>query len=134
MPWYCRIREAINTAVPFLVSTQTTNLALLVSAILKKRTLCLSELARSYPVPAERRVGSPKHCLLHRLKRLWRFPANERVDAKEVQLALVSHTILRLGYPRWVALAIRLDHVRHSPALGREDTLPGLAHRHPPQG
>jgi hypothetical protein len=63
-------------------------------------------LARSYPVPAQRRVGSPKHCLLHRLKRLWRFTANERVDAKEVQLALLSHTILRLGYPRWVALAI----------------------------
>lgn len=106
MPWYCRVREAINTALPFLVSTQKTNLALLVSAILKKQTLCLSELARAYPVPAERRVGAPKHCLLHRLKRLWRFTANERVDAQEVQLALISHTIFRLGYPRWVGLAI----------------------------
>ena len=49
MPWYCRVRQAINTAMPFLVHTQKTNLALLVSAILKKQTLCLSELARAYP-------------------------------------------------------------------------------------
>ena len=106
MQWYCRVREAINTALPFLVSTQKTNLALLVSAILKKQTLCLSELARAYPVPAERRVGSPKHCLLHRLKRLWRFTANERVDAQEVQLAFVAHTVTRLGSPRFLGLAI----------------------------
>lgn len=106
MPWYFRIQAAINTALPFLFPTQATNLALLVSAILKKQTLCLSELARAYPVPDERRVESPKHCLLHRLKRLWRFTDNERVDALGVQLALVAHTIFRLGYPRWVGLAI----------------------------
>lgn len=106
MPWYSRIQSAINTALPELLLTQKVNLALLVSAILKKQTLCLSELARAYPVPAERRVESPKHCLLHRLKRLWRFTANERVNAREVQLALVSHTIFRLGYPRLLGLAI----------------------------
>ena len=39
MPWYCRIRSAINTAMPFLVHTQKTNLPLLVSAILKKQSL-----------------------------------------------------------------------------------------------
>ncbi len=106
MPWYARVRAAINTAMPFLVPTQKTNLALLVSAILKKRTLCLSELARAYPIPEKRRVGAPKHELLHRLKRLWRFTANERVDALEVQLALVSYTIARLGFPRLLGLAI----------------------------
>lgn len=106
MQWYSRARETINIALPFLVCTQKTNLALLVSAILKKQTLCLSELARAYPVPDERRVATPKHCLLHCLKRLWRFTASERVDATELQLALVSHTIFRLGYPRWVGLAI----------------------------
>jgi hypothetical protein len=37
MPWYYRAKAAINAAVPFLVPTQKTNLALLVSAILKKR-------------------------------------------------------------------------------------------------
>lgn len=106
MPWYCRVRQAINTALPFLLCTQATNLALLVSAILKKQTLCLTELARAYPIPGERRVRAPRHCLLHRLKRLWRFTANERVDAQEVQLALISHTIFGLGCPRLLGLAI----------------------------
>ena len=56
MPWYCRVLSAINTAMPFLALTQKTNLALLVSAILKKRTLCLSELALHRAVGA--RVGA----------------------------------------------------------------------------
>lgn len=106
MPWYCRVKAAINTAMPFLVPTQMTNLALLVSAILKKRTLCLSELARAYPTPEKRKVAAPKHELLHRIKRLWRFIDNERVEAMEVQLSLVPYTIARLGYPRWLGLAI----------------------------
>jgi hypothetical protein len=50
MPWYKRVLWVINTAIPFLVPTQATNLAFLVSAILKKRTLRLSELARASPV------------------------------------------------------------------------------------
>lgn len=106
MPWYYRVRNAINAAAPFLAPTQAANLALLVSAILKKRTLCLSELARAYPTPGERRVASPKHDLLHRIKRLWRFTDNERVDALAVQLALVPHTIACLGFPRLLGLAI----------------------------
>jgi hypothetical protein len=106
VPWYYRVRNAINAAIPFLVPTQKTNLALLVSAILKKQTLCLSELARAYPTPKERRVASPKHDLLHRLKRLWRFTDNERVEALQVQMALVPYTIARLGSPRLLGLAI----------------------------
>jgi hypothetical protein len=57
MPWYYRVRNAINAATPFLAPTQKTNLSLLVSAILKKRTLCLSELARVYPTPKEKNAG-----------------------------------------------------------------------------
>ncbi len=106
MQWYYRVLSAINVAMSFLVPTQKTNLALLVSAILKKQTLCLSELARAYPTPKERRVASPKHDLLHRIKRLWRFTDNERVDALQVQLALVPHTIACLGCPRLLGLAI----------------------------
>jgi hypothetical protein len=106
LPWYYRVQDAINAAMPFLVPTQAANLALLVSAILKKRTLCLSELARSYPTSEHRRVPAPKHDLLHRLKRLWRFTNNERVDALAVQLALVRYTVARLGYPRLLGLAI----------------------------
>jgi hypothetical protein len=106
VPWYYRVLSAINAAMPFLVPTQKINLALLVSAILKKQTLCLSELARAYPAPEKRRVPAPKHDLLHRIKRLWRFTENERVDASEVQVALVAHTVAALGFPRWLGLAI----------------------------
>ena len=49
MLWYKRVLCAIYTAIPFLMPTQATNLALLVGAILKKRTLRLSELARGLP-------------------------------------------------------------------------------------
>jgi len=106
MPWYYRVRAAIDAATSGLLPTQKTNLALLVSAILKKRTLCLSELARTYPTPNKRRVAAPKHDLLHRLKRLWRFTNNERVDALAVQIAFVPHTVARLGCPRLLGLAI----------------------------
>jgi hypothetical protein len=106
VPWYNRVLSAINAAAPFLVPTQATNLALLVSAILKKQTLCLSELARAYPTPNERRVSAPKHDLLHRLKRLWRFTDNRRVDALTTQVAFVPHVVARLGFPRLLGLAI----------------------------
>jgi hypothetical protein len=46
VPWYNRVLSAINVAMPFLVPTQKTNLALLVSAILKKQTLSAS---RNWP-------------------------------------------------------------------------------------
>jgi len=106
VPWYYRLLSAINAAMPFLLPTQKTNLALLVSAILKKQTLCLSELARAYPAPEKRRIRAPKHDLLHRIKRLWRFTDNKRVDALAVQLALVPYTFARLGSPRLLGLAI----------------------------
>lgn len=72
-------------------------LALLVSAILAKRTLCLSELALASPTPARRRMVAPRHDLLHRLKLLWRFTANGRLDAQALPTALVPHTVVRLG-------------------------------------
>ena len=84
MPYYNRVLSAINTALPFLIPTQAANLALLVSAILIKQSLCLTELARAIPTPQQRRVQAPKPGtlwgLLYRLKRLWRFVDNKRVD------------------------------------------------------
>jgi len=65
-----------------------------------------SYLARAYPIPKERRIAAPKHCLLHRIKRLWRFIGNGRVDALEVQLAFVPYVLASLGHPRLVGLAI----------------------------
>lgn len=106
MTWYPRIVDSIKAAVPFLNVSQTINLALLVSAILAKRTRILSELARVYLTPEQRRVEDPKHDLLHRVKRLWGFVGNDRVDDVAVQVALIPHTIARLGHPRWLGLAI----------------------------
>lgn len=106
MPWYPRIRIAINSALPTLATTQATNLALLVSALLAKRTCCLSTLARAFPTPPTRRVVHPKHDLLHRLKRLWRFLDNPRLDPLTVQTAMIPHTLAALGRVRWLGLAI----------------------------
>ena len=106
MPWYPRVLAAVGAALPSLAPTQVANLALLTSAILARRTLCLSELARAYPTPAERRVPRPKHGLLHRLKRLWRFLDNRRVDPLAVQAALAPEVVARLGSPKRLGLAI----------------------------
>lgn len=102
MTWYPRIQTAIKTTLAFLAPTQATNLALLVSALLTRRTLCLSDLARAYPLPVQRRSPAPKHDLLHRLKRLWRFLNNPRVDPLAVHLALIPSTIAHLGLPKAV--------------------------------
>lgn len=42
MPWYHRVHGAIEAALPALRPTQVTNFALLVSALLAKRTLSLA--------------------------------------------------------------------------------------------
>jgi len=106
MPWYPRIRTAIKSTLPALAPTQATNLALLVSALLARRTCCLSALARAFPTPPTRRVAHPRHDLLHRLKRLWRFLDNPRLDPLIVQTALIPHTLASLGRVRWLGLAI----------------------------
>ncbi len=106
VPYYSRLLAAINVAAPFLARTQAANLALLIAAILLRRTLCLTELARAIPTPGKRRVEAPKHDLLPRLKRLWRFVDNERVDPAAVQLALIPYTVACLGKPRLLGLAI----------------------------
>jgi hypothetical protein len=103
---YERILRAIEAVAPSLIPSQRINLALLLHAILLKRTLCLSALARTYPTPTPRRVPQPKHDLLHRLKRLDRFLNNERVDAQAWQLAFVPDLVTKLGCPRWLGLAI----------------------------
>jgi hypothetical protein len=106
MPWYPRILAAIKDALPTLAPTQAINLALVVSALLAKRTCCLSALARAFPTPTVRRIARPKHDLLHRLKRLWRFLDNPRLDPLAMQTAIIPHTLASLGRIRWLGLAI----------------------------
>lgn len=97
MKWYTEIRSAVKHCMPFLLPTQGANLALLIRAILMKRTLCPTELARTFPRPIERKVPKAKHELLHRLKRLSRFLANEQVDPLAVQLAVLPYVFARIG-------------------------------------
>jgi Transposase DDE domain len=104
--WYREIRLAVKRCLPFLLPTQGANLALLVRAILLKRTLCQTELARTYPRRSQRRLPDPKHDLLHRVKRLSRFLANELVDPLQVQIALLPYVLARVGPLRAVGLCI----------------------------
>jgi hypothetical protein len=106
MRWYAEVRAAVQWALPTLRATQAANLALLVGALLARRTLSLTALARVYPAPAVRRVARPKHDLLHRVKRLWRFVGNPRLDALAVQVAFIPRTVAALGSPRLLGLAI----------------------------
>ena len=106
MRWYAEVYAAVQRVLPTLRATQAANLALLVSALLARRTLNLSDLARAYPTPAVRRCARPKHDLLHRLKRLWRFVGNTRLDALALQTAFIPHVVAALSRPRLLGLAV----------------------------
>src|SRR4051794_5082167 len=103
---YESVLTAIQIGLPGAVPTQVVNLALLVSALLCKRSCNLSELARAYPPPLERRVAQPKHDLHYRLRRLDRFLSNPRLDPVAWQCAFIPSTVARLGYPPWLGLAV----------------------------
>lgn len=109
MKWYPEIRATVKRCMPFLLPTQGANLALLVRAILIKRSLCITDLARAFPRPLERRVPNPKHDLLHRVKRLSRFLSNEQVDSLPVQVALLPYTMARLGLRLTSRLGLCID-------------------------
>jgi hypothetical protein len=128
MKWCPEIRAAVKRCMPFLLPTQGVNLALLVRAILIKRTLCQTDLARTFPRPGERRLPAPKHDLLHRVKRLSRFLDNDRVDPLRVQVVLLPYTLARLGRPRRVGLCVDWTYF-DGPAFRAQVLEVGLARR-----
>ncbi len=71
MPVYAPLRAFLADLVPAWRATHLTSLALLSASLLVRRSLSLSELARSYPGPFP-------HAM--RKKRLWRFLENDRLD------------------------------------------------------
>jgi hypothetical protein len=89
MQLYTRLLCFCNQVVPTWRKSQRVNLALLAQAIAKRHSLVLTELARAYPIPTQRKTVKPKHGLLHRLKRLWRFLDNPRPDHSALMLRLV---------------------------------------------
>ncbi len=73
MELYPLVLSFIKEVAPSWRMTQVRGLALLAQAIFRRHSLVLTELARAYPIPVERKVVCPKHGLLHRVKRVWRF-------------------------------------------------------------
>jgi len=86
MQLYTQLVSFFKQVAPTWRKTQLDNLALLAQALYRRRSLTLSELARAYPIPQRRQVPHPQHGLLHRLKRLWRFLHNPRLDETALML------------------------------------------------
>ena len=78
MPWYHWIATFLNDALPQLRATRRTNLALLTAAILERRALVISVLARAW------RVELP-YSHHQRKKRLFRFLSNTAFDPLAAQ-------------------------------------------------
>ena len=83
MPWYHRIATFLNYSVPQLRATRRTNLALLTAAILERRTLSISVLARAWYLQLP-------YCHHQRKKRLFRFLSNTGLDTMAVPTALLG--------------------------------------------
>ena len=82
MPWYHHIAAFLHHNLPQMRATRRTNLALLTAAILNRRALSLSELARPW-MPG---LPQSHH---QRKKRIFRFLSNPRFDPIQTQCALM---------------------------------------------
>ena len=85
MRWYNEILAFIQYAAPNLRATRTVNLALLSAAILSRRQLSLSALARA--IACSGLTGSRAH--RHSKKRLFRFLSNDLFDPLSVQTSIM---------------------------------------------
>lgn len=88
MELYPQLLSFIKEVAPTWRKTQLANLTLLGQALFQRHSLVLTELARAYPIPPKRKVDRPKHGLLHRVKRLWRFLHNPHLDLEALMLRL----------------------------------------------
>ena len=86
MRWYNEILSFIHTSMPTLRATRQVNLALVCAAILSRRKLSLSVLARAIACSAL--TGCRSH---HQAKkRLFRFWSNERFDSLKAQSSMMA--------------------------------------------
>ena len=86
MRWYNETLKFIQYCAPDLRATRQVNLALLCAAILSRRRLSLSVLARAMFTE----VATSHH---QRKKRLFRFLSNDRFDPIGVQTRMMAHII-----------------------------------------
>ena len=82
MPWYHHIAAFLHHNLPQMRATRRANLALLTAAILNRRALSLSELARPW-MPG---LPQSHH---QRKKRIFRFLSNPSFDPIQTQCALM---------------------------------------------
>ena len=89
MKWYHTIVVFLTLNLPDMRKTQRVNLALLAAALIQRRTLSISDLARaSLPEFSEYHR--------HRKKRIYRFLSNPRFDAFKTQCALIPNFTVRI--------------------------------------
>ena len=112
MSLYPFLLAFIQELAPSWRATSHVNLALLAQAIFQRRSLRLTDLARTYPVPAQRKVEQPKHGLLHRVKRLSRFLRHPTLRVPEVQERLVRLSATACTVPDlWLPILVDLTYL-----------------------
>jgi hypothetical protein len=112
MSLYPQLLAFIQELAPTWRVTSHRNLALLARAIFVRRSLRLTDLARTYPVARQRKVARPKHGLLHRVKRLWRFLAHPTLEIVPLQERLVRLASTACTVPDlWLPLLLDLTYV-----------------------
>lgn len=111
MSLYPLLLAFIQELAPGWRATSHVNLALLASAIYQRRSLRLTDLARTYPVPVQRKLVSPKHGLLHRVKRLSRFLCHPTLTVPTVQQRLVRLSSTACTVPGlWLPILVDLTY------------------------
>ncbi len=89
MRWYNEILAFIQSAAPDLRATRSVNLALLSAAILSRRQLSLSVLARAIACSNLTKSRSHRHCK----KRLFRLMSNDLFDPLSAQTAMMPKIV-----------------------------------------
>ena len=112
MSLYPLLLAFIQELAPGWRATSHVNLALLASAIYQRRSLRLTDLARTYPVATVRKVAQPKHGLLHRVKRVSRFLRHPTLDVPAVQQRLVRLSSTACTVPGlWLPILVDLTYL-----------------------
>lgn len=91
------IRSWVKQIFPSLRKTQSKNLALGIFGLVKAQSGLMSEIVRVVP-------GAKKH--KHRLKRLWRFLSNRRVNTGDLQCLWCKWVISTFVPGRYITIAL----------------------------
>lgn len=103
---YFRILPWVLSTWPDLDTRLARTLAWLMVALQRSKNFVLADWARQLPAPKHPRAPHPKHSLLHRVKRVWRWVSHPRLDPIRLQLQALPWLWKAMGQPRrWILLA-----------------------------